>query len=255
MRTPRFYVPPGPLSPDAMGSEVTLPAAAAHHATRVLKLRDGDALVLFDGSGGEYRAALRREGSVVRAVLREHIAAARESPCRIVLVLALARSHRMDYAIQKTTELGVAEIVPVATERSVVKLDGSRARHRLDHWQEIAVAACEQSGRTTVPTIHAPLDLPRLLAELAPAGRQVDPQIYRIYLDPRGQTLAVGARRQAPAVTVAVGPEGGFTGAEETGLTAAGFTPVRLGPRTLRAETAAAAAVLAAQILWGDMGA
>ncbi len=222
-------------------STVELPQAAAHHAARVLRLDDGEAVVLFDGRGGEYEARLElRGGGRVFARTGEHRALERESPLAVTLVQAVSSADRMDFTVQKAVELGVGAIHPVLSARSVVRLDGERGAKKLAHWRRIAVAACEQCGRNRVPEIAAPVALE---AYRAPAGT-------KILLAPSGSTKLAGLAKGP--VILAVGPEGGFSPEEEQGLLRAGFSPVRLGPRVLRTETAALAALAALNALAGD---
>jgi 16S rRNA (uracil1498-N3)-methyltransferase len=236
-RVPRLFVD-AELRPQA---EFALPAEAAHHAARVLRLRDGDAVVLFDGRGGEYAARLAMPGR--GRVLAETGARSdpqRESPLEVTLVQAVSSSDKMDFTIQKSVELGVAAIQPVFSERSVVRLSGEREAKKLLHWRRIAIAACEQCGRNRIPDIREPVPLERFTA---PAG-------VNILLAPTGAgRLAEFAKGP---LTVAAGPEGGFSDAEEQRLLRAGFTAVCLGPRVLRTETAALAALAALNALAGD---
>ncbi len=236
-RVPRLYVE-AELQPR---SKLNLPENAAHHAARVLRLRDGDAVVLFDGRGGEYEARLAMPGrGRVAAETGERRDPERESPLEVTLVQAVSSSDKMDFTIQKSVELGVAAIQPVFSERSVVRLSGEREAKKLLHWRRIAIAACEQCGRNRIPEIREPLPLERFTA---PAG-------VKILLSPAGAgRLAEFAK--AP-LTVAAGPEAGFSDAEEQRLLRAGFTAVRLGPRVLRSETAALAALAALNALAGD---
>ncbi|MHB8666051.1 MAG: 16S rRNA (uracil(1498)-N(3))-methyltransferase [Burkholderiales bacterium] len=231
------------LSP---GAEVTLPEAAAHHAVSVLRLQPGDALNLFNGEGGEYSASIvavnKRE---TRARLLAFHATERESPVDITLALGISAGERMDYSLQKATELGVAAIQPLATERSVVKLAGERADKRLQHWQHVVIAACEQCGRNRVPAV-APVQ--KLFAFLA----NVDRGKRLLLLSP---DAATPLKRVAPAtgVILLVGAEGGLAPAEYQAAAASGFEPVGLGPRVLRTETAPVAALAVLQALWGDL--
>jgi 16S rRNA (uracil1498-N3)-methyltransferase len=231
-----------PLSP---GAEIALPEAAARHAVTVLRLQVGDTLNLFNGEGGEYSASLvavnKRE---TRVRLIEFHAAERESPLRITLALGISAGERMDYSLQKATELGVAAIQPLATERSVVKLAGERADKRLRHWQNVVVAACEQCGRNRVPAV-APVQ--KLFAYLA----AVDRNKRLLLLSP---DAATPLKRVPPAagVVLLIGAEGGLAPAESEAAEASGFEPVSLGPRILRTETAPVAAIAALQTLWGD---
>lgn len=245
MREIRLYVP----MPLASGAEVTLPPAAARHATGVLRLRAGAGLWLFDGDGGEYRAELTRvTRGEVRARVLEHRPVERESPLALTLVQGVSRGDRMDLTIQKSVELGVACIQPLLCERSVVRLDAERAAKRGVHWQAVAAGACEQSGRDRVPVVAPPLAFDDWLTS-APADG------LRLTLSPAaGATLASLPPPAAPAVTLVVGPEGGLAPVESTALAAAGFQPLRLGPRVLRTETAALAAITALQLRFGDLG-
>jgi len=227
-------------------ARLELPATAAHHALRVLRLRAGDALTLFDGSGGEWSACV---ASTTRGRLAVQIGAwcdiERESPLRVTLVQGVSSGERMDATVQKATELGVATLQPVLTQKSVVKLAAERAAARVAHWRRVAIAACEQCGRNRVPEIRGVLSLD--------AYCRTVPQGMRLLLSPEAQRRlgSVAARADAP-VTLAAGPEAGFSPAEETMLEAAGFIPVALGPRVLRTETAAPAALAALAALAGE---
>jgi len=232
-----------PLSP---GAEIALPETAARHAVTVLRLQAGDMLNLFNGEGGEYRATLvavsKRE---TRVRLTQFQATERESPVDITLALGISAGERMDYSLQKATELGVSAIAPLATERSVVKLAGERAGKRLQHWQHVVIAACEQCGRNRVPAV-APVQ--KLFDYLA----AVDRNQRLLMLSPDADTPL---KRVAPAAAAVllIGPEGGLAPAEYQAAQASGFEPVRLGPRILRTETAPVAALAVLQALWGDL--
>jgi 16S rRNA (uracil1498-N3)-methyltransferase len=168
--TPRFFCPP----PLASGTEIALPAGAAHHVLRVLRLKPGDALTLFDGEGGEYRGELARASPrAVVARLVEHFDVEREAPFSVTLVQGLAAADRMDYAVQKAVELGVTAIAPVIAVRSVARLEGARATRRAEHWRQIVIAACEQSGRNRLPKVHEPCVLGTWLRAPSPAGLRV----------------------------------------------------------------------------------
>jgi 16S rRNA (uracil1498-N3)-methyltransferase len=231
-----------PLSP---GAEIALPETAARHAVTVLRLQVGDTLALFNGEGGEYRASLvavsKRE---TRVRLIEFHAAERESPLEITLALGISAGERMDYSLQKATELGVTAIVPLATERSVVRLSGERADKRLQHWRHVVVAACEQCGRNRVPIV-APVQT--LAGYLATAGRG-----KRLLLSPDAQ-IPLKQVPPAAAVVLLIGAEGGLAPSEYQAAEASGFEPVSLGPRILRTETAPVAALAVLQALWGDL--
>jgi len=232
-----------PLSP---GAEIVLPEAAARHAVTVLRLQPGDRLTVFNGAGGEYRASLvavnKRE---TRARLTEYQAAERESPLRVTLALGISAGERMDYSLQKATELGVTAIAPLATERSVVKLSGERADKRLQHWQHVVISACEQCGRNRVPAVAPVRTLFAYLAE-------VDRDTRRLLLSPDAATPLKQVPRSTDVVLL-IGAEGGLAPSEYAAAKASGFEPVSLGPRILRTETAPLAALAVLQALWGDI--
>lgn len=238
----RFHFP-GVL-PD--GGEVALPEAAAHHAVRVLRLRDGDAIALFDGRGSEARARLALRGKQVLAAVEASAAVDRESPLQLVLVQALATGDKMDWIVQKAVELGAHALIPVQAERSVLRLSGERAAKRREHWQQVAIGACEQSGRNRVPEIG---EIQPLAAYLAAARADA---AARWVLDPAaGGGLAAQDKPAAP-LHLLIGPEGGWSDDELAACRAAGCTPVALGPRVLRTETAGLAMLAALQACWGD---
>jgi 16S rRNA (uracil1498-N3)-methyltransferase len=242
MRLTRLHVE----SPLAVGARIALPEAVAGHLLRVLRAQVGDACVLFNGDGRDYDARIVATGKRDAEV---EILAARangnESPLRIVLMQALARGEKMDWILQKATELGVAAIVPVASERSEIRLEGERAGKRGAHWRSVVVSACEQSGRATVPMIAAPGPLPDAMAGLATGTR-------RLLLDPQAahgmRTLDVAA----DGIVLAIGPEGGWSARDLAILRGNGFEGLRLGPRVLRTETAGIAAIAALQACLGD---
>jgi len=232
----------------AVGARIALPDGAASHLLRVLRLDVGDDCVLFNGDGHDYDARVlsagKRGGEVEVTGMR---AVDVESPLRIVLVQGIARGEKMDWILQKATELGVAGFVPVCSERSEVKLEGERAGKRLAHWRSVVVSACEQSWRARVPEVAAPLALAAALQAL-PADN------LRLSLDPG--TQADVASLPAPgerSVVVAIGPEGGWSPRDRATLADAGFTGLRLGPRILRTETAGIAAIAALQSRFGDL--
>ncbi len=233
-----------PLSP---GAEIVLPEAAARHAVTVLRLEVGDTLTLFNGAGGEYRASLaavsKRE---VRARLTEFHALERESPLEITLALGISAGERMDYSLQKATELGVSAIQPLATERSVVKLAGERADKRLQHWQHVVIAACEQCGRNRVPRVA---QVQKLFTYLA----AVDRNKRRLLLLSPDAATPLKRVSAATSVVLLIGAEGGLAPSEFQAAEASGFEPVSLGPRILRTETAPVAALALLQALWGDV--
>lgn len=242
MSIPRFHVP----VPFTLPATLDLPEAAAHHAAHVLRLRSGDAVTLFNGAGGEYAARIIAIGKHdVTVAIERHDLVERESPLQVTLVQAVSSGERMDLTIQKAVELGVARIVPVESERSVVRLKGERAEKRVAHWQQVVVSACEQCGRNRIPEVSmiSPLDV-WLAAEERDAQRLV--------LLPGADTALRDLPRPQKPIELLVGPEGGLTDTEADAARRAGYQPVRLGPRVLRTETAAPALLAALQVLWGD---
>lgn len=241
----RFYVP-GRLG---NGSEVRLPPDAAHHAARVLRLAEGDPVILFDGHGGEFEARIvRLDRDGVKVKTGAHRAVERESPLDVTLVQGLSSGDRMDFTLQKAVELGVGAIQPIATERSVVKLRDERASRRAEHWQNLVISSCEQCGRNRVPEVAPVRDLVDWLAQLAPEpGTQ-----RRLLLSPQAETSLQDLPPQGGTVVLLAGPEGGLAPGEVAATLTRGFVAVRLGPRVLRTETAAVAALAAMQALWGD---
>ncbi len=232
------------LSP---GAVVDLPPGAARHV-QVLRLQPGDAIALFGDPtlGGEHRATVQHMGrSEVRVAVGEHHAIEREAARAVHLVLGMPANDRMDWLVEKATELGVASLQPVVTERSVLRLSGERAQKKRDHWQAVAVAACEQSGRNRVPTVHPVRALADWLA--ASAADKATPALsgprWLLSLRPDALPLRAAGDAVAGPVTFLSGPEGGLSPGEEAAALAAGFVPVTLGPRVLRAETAPLAAL------------
>jgi 16S rRNA (uracil1498-N3)-methyltransferase len=232
------------------GSEVRLGPDAAHHAARVLRLEAGDPVVLFDGFGGEFEARIiRMERGDVRVKTGAHRDVERESRIEVLLVQGLSSGDRMDFTLQKAVELGVAAIQPVATERSVVKLRDERARRRVEHWQNLVISACEQCGRNRIPGVAPVLEFGEWAAQLAqplPDGEA------RLLLSPQAPSSLRELGGVPARLTLLAGPEGGLAPGELRVAESRGFTPVRLGPRILRTETAAIAALAAIQALWGD---
>ncbi|RMF98985.1 MAG: 16S rRNA (uracil(1498)-N(3))-methyltransferase [Gammaproteobacteria bacterium] len=234
---------PGPLSG---GDELVLGDAAARHLRTVLRLQRGARLVLFNGDGREYPAELLTTGKPLRVRLDAARPGLADSPLAPVLMQGICRGARMDLVIQKATELGVAAILPLACERSVVRLDGPRAEARRQHWQGVARAAAEQCGRASVPRIGAAATLADGIAALPAAGS-------RLLLSPGAGTGIGAALRQWPPLVILCGPEGGFSDGERALAAGAGFTPVSLGPRVLRTETAPLVALAILQYLYGDL--
>jgi len=230
------------------GTELALPERAANHLVRVLRLREGDPCVLFNGDGHDYPArlvAIGKRQTRVEVLAREPVD--NESPLRIVLLQGIARGEKMDLILQKATELGVAEIVPVAGERTEVRLDAERAEKRVAHWRNVVESACEQSGRARVPVLQAP-------ASLEAAAQALQGEGLRLVLDPQGEHRLEGLPSPpGSSAWIAIGPEGGWSPRDRTILQAAGFTGLRLGPRVLRTETAGLAAIAALQARFGDL--
>ena len=242
-RVLRLFVDAG-LRPQA---KLALPADAAHHAARVLRLREGDAVVLFDGRGGEYEARLFMPGrGQVIAEVRERNDLERESPLHVTLVQAVSSGDKMDFTIQKSVELGVSAIQPVLARKSVVRLSEEREARKLAHWRRIAIAACEQCGRNRLPEIREAMSVEAY-------GRMSNPASLRLLLSAAGKIGLKDMKQKIErTITFAAGPEGGFSAEEEQLLQRAGFIPVRLGPRVLRTETVALAALAALNALAGD---
>lgn len=234
----------------AAGARIQLESAPARHLVQVLRRSAGARVILFNGDGFDYPATIIETGKPDRCLLEvgHGLRAASESPLTLVLVQAVGRGQRMDYAIRKSVELGVSAIRPIMTARTGVRLEGERAAKRLAHWRGVAIAACEQSGRALIPDISPPAQLPAALPTLAGDAT-------RIFLDPSAQT-GPGVLDSPPAggVILAIGPEGGFNRDEKTRLEAAGFSGIRLGPRVLRTETAGPAAIAVLQARFGDLG-
>ena len=237
---PRFFAPVQ-LFP---GAEIELPERVARHCA-VLRLRRGDAVVLFNGEGGEFSAELTlvsRGDS--RAFVISGRTPERESPLTIALAQCVSSGDRMDTTLQKSTELGVSRIVPIASERSVVRLSSDRADRRVAHWRNVVIAACEQCGRNHVPEVTAITDFAAFLSRAASDG-------LRLLLAPDSDRDLKQLERPS-RVTLLVGPEGGLAPEERQRAERSGFVPIRFGPRILRTETAPLAAIAAMQALWGD---
>ena len=237
---PRFYLPTA-LAPH---TTLNLPDNIIRHI-HVLRLNAGDSITLFNGTGNDFAATLQTIG---KRHAECHIHAQRqpenESPLAITLVQAISSGERMDFTLQKSVELGVRAIQPIISERCVVRLSGERADKRVQRWQDIVIAACEQSGRSIVPTVQPIVSFSDYL-------RQMPPELHLMMSLRRATTL----RDIAPApqtLRLMIGPEGGWTPAEEQAALAAGVQTITLGKRVLRTETAAMAAMAAMQVLWGD---
>ena len=239
----RFYCP----EKLALGAVINLPESTAIHAVRVLRMVEGDNAIIFNGDGHDYTCTLIAVNkNKVSAKVSASTLIENESPLTITLLQGISSGDRMDYTIQKAVELGVKSIQPIATERSVVKLNKERANKRLAHWQNVAISACEQSGRAFVPTVLEPMPLTQWLAE-NPFQNQC-----RIQLNP------IGAKRLAElaipdnSIQLLIGAEGGLSPNEIEIATINGFQSILLGPRILRTETAALAAIASMHSVWGD---
>lgn len=254
MRIPRCFID----QPLQTGDEIALDERAHRHVVQVLRLRLGAPLVLFNGTGGEYAATLTQaERRASRVRIDEHHPRDTRPALRVTLLQGIAKGDRMDYSLQKATELGVSRIQPLVARRSVTHDDPKRMNKRLDHWRGVIISACEQSGRTDIPELLPPLPLSQWLDEWHPGGRDEDPTSWSLVLDPEAASGLgdLAASKDRPrAVTLLIGPEGGLDEQEIAQARHCGLSPVRLGPRVLRTETAGVAALAIIQSLWGDMG-
>jgi len=237
---PRFYLD----APLRAGSVCALSEDAAHHAIHVLRLREGDEVTLFNGRGGEFAARIASIQRLKIAIdLLQHRAIEREAPLRVTLVQGVSGGEKMDSTVRKAVELGVAEVQPVLAARSVARPKGDRAENRRAHWQKVVIAACEQCGRNRIPEVHPLVTL----AEYRASGPAM-----KILLSPLAKLPLSKVPFQGSDFILAAGPEAGFTAQEEAALADAGFVPASLGPRVLRTETAALAALAALSALRGD---
>ncbi len=243
MRIPRAFID----KPLANGLELELDATTSHYLQKVLRLREGARITLFNGQGGEYPAVIKacqKRSALVQ--LGDGVDNNRESPLRIHLGIGLSRGERMDTVVQKATELGVTEISPLFTERCEVKLNDQRMLKRQDHWQKVITSACEQSGRNRIPRVHAPVKLEPFLAN-------ADASI-KLLMHPADEPGTALPGSGVNSVLVLVGPEGGFSDQEVAQCTHRGFVTFCLGQRILRTETAPLAALSVLQYRWGDFG-
>ena len=243
MRLTRVFVEQKLVS----GKGVGLPEQAGLHLTRVLRLDMGAAVTLFDGTGGEYEGTLERDGKKIWARVGAHTPIERESPLTVTLIQGVARGERMDLIVQKATELGVTRIMPVSTERSVVRVDPRQRDRKHEHWQAIAISACEQCGRNRVPQIAAPAGLEASLRTLPAGGIR-----FVLAAEGRETVVSLAARARGAPLVLLIGPEGGLADAEQQLALAQGFVACRLGPRILRTETAGLAALATLQSIAGD---
>jgi 16S rRNA (uracil1498-N3)-methyltransferase len=227
-------------------AQANLPDGAAHHAARVLRLKRGDEVRLFNGEGGEYEASIHRvEKNAVTVDIGRHHDIERESKLKVCLAQAITTGDKMDYTLQKAVELGVARIQPLQTNRGVVRLNQERAEKRLQHWQNVVISACEQCGRNTLPQVAAILPFEEWVAG-------TDSAAFRLMLSPYAEKSLRNCPTPEGEVSLVVGPEGGLNQEEVAFAQAKGFESVRMGARVLRTETAPLAALAALQILWGD---
>jgi len=230
------------------GADLELDGDRARYLAKVLRVRVGDRLTVFNGEGPEWPATVTRiSKSAVGLELGESFEAGTESPLKIHLVQGISRGDRMDLVVQKATELGVKRITPVLTEYGVVKLDADRAEKRRAHWQKIANGACEQSGRTRLPLIDTPISMKNWFGS---KPGEVDAELI---LAPGAATSLASISAPETKVCVLIGPEGGFSVTEYGDAQVSGFTAVSLGPRVLRTESAAIATLAVLQSLWGDL--
>ncbi|WP_078121149.1 16S rRNA (uracil(1498)-N(3))-methyltransferase [Thiosocius teredinicola] len=240
MRISRIFVEPSLAS----GHTIELDERAARYAQQVLRLRAGDDLILFDGSGQDFDARLTRcDRKACIAEVGDSRTVDNESPLTVHLAIGISRGERMDLALQKAAELGVGAVTPLATERSVVRLDDERTTKKMQHWQGVIISACEQCGRSRLPSLHAPAPLPAWLED-HPGGFLLHHEAPRSFADVSPPA--------DPQVRLLIGPEGGLSEAERSLAERQGYTSVRMGPRVLRTETAPLAALAAMQLLWGD---
>ncbi|WP_111642852.1 16S rRNA (uracil(1498)-N(3))-methyltransferase [Marinimicrobium alkaliphilum] len=242
MRIPRIHTP----HPLQVGQHLALEPASAHYLSRVLRMQPGRELVVFNGAGGEYQGVLTEIGKKTAEVrLDSFVPDNRESPLTLELAIGVSRGERMDWVIQKATELGVTHIQPLMTERTEVKLSAERADKKQAHWQQVIISACEQCQRSRLPALAQP----RKIGDWLPDA-QGDLRFVLHHRDSR--SLPADAR--PGAVTLLIGPEGGLSDGEIDAARAAQFSALTLGPRVLRTETAPVAAISLAQYLWGDWG-
>jgi 16S rRNA (uracil1498-N3)-methyltransferase len=243
MRLSRIYHP-APLAKDG---QITLTGNAANHVSRVLRLGEGDKLALFNGDGCDYAATIRSIGRRdVTLAVHDFQPVDAESPLEITLLQGICRGQRMDWLLQKSTELGVARIQPVLSDRVVVKLSGERAAKKLEHWRGVVIGACEQSGRAKLPQISAPKALQAAITCLPE-------DTVRLVMDPAGTDRLSHCVGRSRSVIILTGPEGGLTNGERQEAIKAGFKSVRIGPRILRTETAPIAMISILQYLFGDL--
>ena len=229
-----------------VGAVCRLPEEAAHHVATVLRMKTGEALILFNGRGGCHHAVISRmEKRSVEVAVGAHHADECESPLDITLAQSVMRGQHMDYALQKAVELGVQHIVPLLCVHGNVKLDDAQKQHRHEHWRRIIISACEQCGRNRIPLLSPPLRLTEWVG--------TDPNKLKLILHPRDGIRLASLPSAGSALTLLAGPEGGFSDEEIAGALRHGYQSATLGPRILRAESAALVAISVCQALWGDV--
>ncbi|MGB0721533.1 MAG: 16S rRNA (uracil(1498)-N(3))-methyltransferase [Gammaproteobacteria bacterium] len=242
MSAPRIYLAPE----DGEGHRLKLPQAQAHHLNRVLRLREGASLILFDGLGNEATARIVEiQGKTVLVDIDAWRAVSRESSLNITLYQGIGRGQRMDYAIQKAVELGVSGIIPLMSERTVVQLDSKKTAARMEHWRAVMIGACEQCGRNHLPTLAEPVGISSI--------SQLPQGATGVVLAPEAESSLAGISPPTD-IHLVIGPEGGLTATEIAHCVARGFAKTRFGPRILRTETAGPAVLASVQTLWGDLG-
>ena len=240
MRVSRLYV----AQPLQVGEQLTLNEDASHYVRTVLRLKQDQAVILFNGQGSDFACHFTEVSrKTVRVLINEKLARDVESPLRITLGMGISRGDRIDWAVQKAVELGVHAITPLITERCVIKFDNEKKQQRRQHWQHIVQHAAEQSGRSVLPDLQDVIHINDWV------GGQ---QGLKVFLDPYAEQTLADIQPDAMHLTLLSGPEGGFSDQERQQAKAAGFIPVRMGARILRTETAVLAALAAAQSLWGD---
>ncbi len=246
MKSVRIYQP-FIASPD---ESIRLDKAASNHLLRVLRLKSGHHIQLFNGDGFNYDATLKIDGKSAIATNINRCANPVESTLYIHLYQGISKGDRMDFAIQKSTELGVHEITPVFCERTVVNLKGERLDKKVQHWQAIAISACEQSGRSRIPRINTPARLPDIISHHLSDDNK---DVLQLVLDPLSSNTLSSINFNGKQVNILIGPEGGLADSEVEFLLNHSFTGTQLGPRILRTETAALSAITGVQLLWGDL--